>query len=167
MLNVPLDDDNWPEVAQHLDGFAKEAAEVLDFKKAKGELPDWFATKFPLHTPEGEAGKYSPHNRRHTVDCAFDFALSLDNPSPPAPAKLEESPEKPSGPILVAPDQVVFKQALSVRRLQLDSSVAIVLTGGLLSCCPGHGAGATYECVSAEHYDERLPGGDRGAFRTD
>lgn len=117
-MNLPIESNNWAEVAQHLDGFSKDAHEVLEFKRAKGELPDWYLTKFPLHAPESESGKHSPDRRRHIADDTFDFGLRLDGEtgSPPAPAKIEESPERP-GPILVAPDEVVFKQALAVRAL--------------------------------------------------
>lgn len=129
-MNISLELNQWTDAAHHFDTFAKEALDILTFKKSKGVLPDSFASKFPLHMPEAEPGKKSPDKRIHPSASSFEYPVAAfgdedegNTPPPPAIDKLkgEQSPEKDENkipkPILVAPDHLEFKQALAVRLL--------------------------------------------------
>ncbi|KAF1326343.1 hypothetical protein FI667_g8536, partial [Globisporangium splendens] len=79
VMNISLEFNEWVDAAQHLDSFAKDAVDILAYKKSKGVLPESFATKFPLHTPESESGASknaikSPDKRRMTFSSSvFEF----------------------------------------------------------------------------------------------
>lgn len=164
VMNLSLERATWADAAQHLDAFAKDALDILAFKRAKGVLPDAFALKFPLHVPEAEPGKKSPDKRSlllsaDSFECpgAFgddDAVLSL----PVAETlKGDASPEKqdsdsPPKPILVAPERLEFKPALAVRELCvcMFSSAPLRFLGVVVAeCC----AGAADHHLSSEHDD--------------
>lgn len=125
ILNLPLDGENWPEVAQHFDTFTKEAGDIVAYRKSKGALPDSFQAKFPLNEPESEPGKKSPEKRIHASSSSFQFAAVTGADEDDQDGSVDgEDPEKdesrsskapPFCPILVAPDQLVFKSAMAVR----------------------------------------------------
>lgn len=99
----------------------------MAYKKSKGALPDSFQAKFPLNEPESEPGKKSPEKRIHASNSSFQFATatglvgadegdqdgSVDGEDP---EKDESRNSKAPSlcPILVAPDQLVFKSAMAV-----------------------------------------------------
>lgn len=126
-MNLPLDGENWAEVAQHFDTFTKEASDIVTYKKSKGALPDSFQAKFPLNEPESEPGKKSPEKRIHASSSSFQFAAatgllgadedeqdgSVDGEDPEKD-ESKNSKAPPFCPILVAPDELVFKPAMAV-----------------------------------------------------
>ncbi|RLN97389.1 hypothetical protein BBJ28_00008820 [Nothophytophthora sp. Chile5] len=114
VLNLPVDTTNWTEVAKHFDMFAKEAAEIEIFKKAKGELPAWFNTKFALSDPDAELGMRSPRRCSNSLDFPDDFD-DLDEVPPPEPTPAEP-PKKVVRPIVVSPDELVFKKPSSLAK---------------------------------------------------
>ncbi|TYZ59353.1 hypothetical protein PybrP1_008533 [[Pythium] brassicae (nom. inval.)] len=117
VMNLPLEHATWADAAQHLDAFSKEALDILAFKRAKGELPDSFALKFPLHVPETEPGKKSPDKRVLLSAGSFEFPGACGDEDAVLPLEGDAGPEKdsdkPPKPILVAPDRLEFKQALA------------------------------------------------------
>lgn len=130
VMNISLELNAWTGAAHHFDTFSKEAVDILTFKKSKGVLPDSFAAKFPLHTPEAEPGKKSSDKRMHLSASSFEYPAAAlgdddeENTSPPPAVerlKGEQSPEKDDSkllkPILIAPDHLEFKQALAVSTL--------------------------------------------------
>ncbi|KAJ0407186.1 hypothetical protein ATCC90586_005275 [Pythium insidiosum] len=130
VLNVPVDTVEWSIVATHLDAFAKEAADLLAFRRAKGAMPDSFGNRFPLHVAEKEPGKRSPEKRPSFGASAIELPPNGSEPTTPPPAAVKsDSPEKndstrsQSCPILVAPDELVFKRALANQAQVLPTNV--------------------------------------------
>ncbi|TMW68498.1 hypothetical protein Poli38472_005966 [Pythium oligandrum] len=128
-LNLSMTENPWTDIASHLDAFAKEAADILSFKRAKGTLPSSFLSKFPLHTPEAEHGKKSPEKRKQLSANSLDFPPVMlcdeDETASPPPAAITPSPEKDDTkkPILVAPDQLVFKRAVANQAHMLPTNI--------------------------------------------
>jgi hypothetical protein len=112
VLNLPVDTNNWVEVAKQLDSFGKDAAEIESFKKAKGELPAWFGTKYALNSPEMESGVRSPRaaQRFNSFSDDFDEFEDEDDTQSQEPVSIPTIPK----PIVVAPDEFVFKKPSSV-----------------------------------------------------
>ncbi|RLN49907.1 hypothetical protein BBJ28_00011520 [Nothophytophthora sp. Chile5] len=133
VLNLPVDTTNWTEVAKHFDMFAKEAAEIEIFKKAKGELPTWFSSKFALNAPDAELGMRLPRRCSNPLDFPDDFD-DLDEAPPPEPTPAE-SPKEVERPIVVSPDELVFKK---------PSSVSSSMDPSLLLCCVAGDAELTW-----------------------
>ncbi|KAJ0402436.1 hypothetical protein P43SY_000589 [Pythium insidiosum] len=130
VLNVPVDTVEWSIVATHLDAYAKEATDLLAFRRAKGAMPDSFGNRFPLHVAEKEPGKRSPEKRPSFGASAIELPPNGSEPTTPPPAAVKsDSPEKndstrsPSCPILVAPDELVFKRALANQSQVLPTNV--------------------------------------------
>ncbi|DAZ96931.1 TPA: hypothetical protein N0F65_012034 [Lagenidium giganteum] len=146
VLNLPLEATAWTDVASHMDTFAREALDMIALKKARGGMPENFNARFPLHEPETEQLKRSPE-KRGVATGSFEFPTAVDGndegsfPPPPAEGlKTIPSPEKDdsthgkyelikeltsatSPPILVAPDQLVFKRALANTAQMLPTNV--------------------------------------------
>ncbi|KAK1947840.1 Vasohibin-1 [Phytophthora citrophthora] len=108
VLNLPVDTSNWMEVAKQLDNFGKDAAEIESFKKAKGELPAWFGTKYALNAPEVELGVRSPRaaQRFNSFSDGYDEIEDI-------PAEESTPVEIIPKPITVTPDEFVFKRPSS------------------------------------------------------
>ncbi|KAF4029487.1 Vasohibin [Phytophthora infestans] len=108
VLNLPIDTNNWTEVAKQLDGFGKDAAEIESFKKAKGVLPAWFGTRYALSAPEMEIGR-SPRaaQRRNSFSDDFNmFEEEFETQEPSQPQMLRTIPKH----IIVTPDEFTFKK---------------------------------------------------------
>ncbi|EGZ28775.1 hypothetical protein PHYSODRAFT_473639 [Phytophthora sojae] len=112
VLNLPVDTNNWAEVAKHLDSFAKDAAEIDSFKKAKGELPAWFGTKYALNAPDAEVGGIRSPRRFNSFSDDFGEFEEEEQTQEPAPAPLP-TPTPRAKPIVVTPDEFVFKKPSS------------------------------------------------------
>uniref|UniRef100_K3X8V2 Vasohibin n=1 Tax=Globisporangium ultimum (strain ATCC 200006 / CBS 805.95 / DAOM BR144) TaxID=431595 RepID=K3X8V2_GLOUD len=125
VMNISLEFNEWTDAAQHFDSFAKDAVDILAYKKSKGVLPESFAAKFLLHTPESESGASknaikSPDKRRLTFSpSTFEFppaGYEEDDAAADSLKAGEASPEKDlPKPILVAPDRLEFKPTLALR----------------------------------------------------
>ncbi|KAL3666660.1 hypothetical protein V7S43_008289 [Phytophthora oleae] len=108
VLNLPVDINNWTEVAKQLDSFGKDAAEIESFKKARGELPAWFGTKYALNVPELELGVRSPRAAQRYNSFSDDYDEIEETPAQET-APVETIPK----PITVTPDEFVFKKPSS------------------------------------------------------
>ncbi|GMF49973.1 unnamed protein product [Phytophthora fragariaefolia] len=115
VLNLPVDTNNWAEIGKQLDSFGKDAAEIDSFKKAKGELPAWFGTKYALNTPEAEIGVRSPRAGQRSNLFSDDFEEFEEGiPTQEAEAvQPAETPRSVAKPIVVTPDEFVFKRLSS------------------------------------------------------
>ncbi|KAG6964594.1 hypothetical protein JG687_00005875 [Phytophthora cactorum] len=108
VLNLPVNTNNWTEVAKQLDGFGKDAAEIESFKKAKGVFPAWFGTRYALNAPEVELGR-SPRaaQRRNSFSDDFNTFEEELQTQEPAPAQTPRTIPKH---IIVTPDEFTFKK---------------------------------------------------------
>ncbi|GLE04485.1 hypothetical protein PINS_up013440 [Pythium insidiosum] len=161
VLNVPVDTVEWSHVATHLDAFAKEAGDLLAFRRAKGAMPDSFGHRFPLHVAEKEIGKRSPEKRLSfgsSGSAADALSHGSELTSQPPTSTKSDSPEKddaaktstPKCPILVAPEELVFKRGLAVRD-NSDWWFARPMTDALR--VPEPSTSSSNERVSPEHDD--------------
>eukprot|EP00644_Phytophthora_capsici_P016398 jgi/Phyca11/117657/e_gw1.34.212.1 len=112
VLNLPVDTSNWTEVAKQLDNFGKDAAEIEIFKKARGEFPAWFGTKYTLNAPEVERGVRSPRATQRYNSFCDGYDEIEDTPSE-SPAQESAPVEAIPKPITVTPDEFVFKKPSS------------------------------------------------------
>ncbi|KAE8876861.1 hypothetical protein PF005_g4007 [Phytophthora fragariae] len=114
VLNLPVDAKNWAEVAKQLDSFGKDAAEIDSFKKAKGELPAWFGSKYALNAPDTEVGIRSPRagQRFNSFSDDFDEFEEEVHTQEAAPVQTP-TPRVVPKPIVVTPDEFVFKKPSS------------------------------------------------------
>ncbi|OWZ23504.1 hypothetical protein PHMEG_0001603 [Phytophthora megakarya] len=112
VLNLPVETNNWAEIAKQLDSFGKDAAEIESFKKAKGELPAWFKTKYALNAPDAEIGR-SPRATQRFNSFSDGFGEFEEEE-----AQAEEVPPPQIAiaipkPIIVTPEEFVFKKPSS------------------------------------------------------
>ncbi|KAG7392680.1 Tubulinyl-Tyr carboxypeptidase 2 [Phytophthora pseudosyringae] len=112
VLNIPVDTNNWTEIAKQLDGFGKDAAEIESFKKVKGELPAWFGTKYALNAPEVELGVRSPRAAQRFDSFSDDFGEFEEETQTQEPAPVPTPRAVPKS-ILVTPDEFMFKKPSS------------------------------------------------------
>ncbi|GMF16101.1 unnamed protein product [Phytophthora lilii] len=92
--------------AKQLDSFGKDAAEIDSFKKAKGELPAWFGTKYALNAPEVEGGVRSPRAAQRFNSFSDDF----DEFEETQASAAAQTPRAAPKPIIVTPDEFTFKK---------------------------------------------------------
>ncbi|ETM99244.1 hypothetical protein PPTG_18973 [Phytophthora nicotianae INRA-310] len=112
VLNLPVDMSNWAEIAKQLDGFGKDAAEIEIFKKAKGEFPAWFGTRYALNAPEVEIGR-SPRAVQRRNSFSDDFN-TFEEEQQTQESALAQTPRTIPKHIIVTPDEFTFKKPSSI-----------------------------------------------------
>jgi hypothetical protein len=117
ILNLPLVNVKWKEVAAQMDTFTREATTLYAHKRARGNLPDNFMKRYPLHQPCDEEDKGKSVVKKLPFDNNQDRRPSFSTISPPLTERMEQNDPKenqmntkPIFPVTMTPSRLVFKR---------------------------------------------------------
>ena len=110
MLNVHLDKTNWTQVARQIDLFARDAVNLVGYKKAQGSFPESFSCKYTLHVPDQvqmTSRKSSPTSKDCSLGPSEQELKQLDS-------NVEAYESVDDMPIAITPRELVFKNNAKV-----------------------------------------------------